>query len=89
MPNDTMPPFYPSGIRLGTPAITTKGMKEEEMVKIAAWINMVMEEVSDQELPSDKEARKEFFKAFRLKVVKNKKLLGIAKEIKKLCSKFP
>ena len=89
VPNDRMPPFYPSGIRLGTPAITTRGMKEREMVTIAEWINMVIGEVSNQELPNDKEARKEFFKQFRLKVWKNQKLLGIAKEIKTLCSKFP
>ncbi len=89
VPFDTMPPFYPSGIRLGTPAITTRGMKEKEMVKIARWISMVVNEVSNQELPSDKEARKELFKAFRLKVAKNKKLLAISKEVKTLCSNFP
>jgi len=38
-PYDPRPPFNPSGIRLGTPAVTTRGMKEKEMKKIADWIN--------------------------------------------------
>ncbi|MGC8981781.1 MAG: serine hydroxymethyltransferase [Minisyncoccia bacterium] len=37
LPGDKSP-FYPSGLRLGTPAITTRGMKEKDMVKIADWI---------------------------------------------------
>ena len=42
IPYDTCPPFNPSGIRLGTPAITTRGMKEKEMKKIAFWINEII-----------------------------------------------
>ena len=42
VPFDPNPPFNPSGIRLGTPAITTRGMKEKEMRKIAFWINEVI-----------------------------------------------
>ncbi len=42
IPYDPHPPYNPSGIRLGTPALTTRGMKEKEMRKIAFWINKVI-----------------------------------------------
>jgi glycine hydroxymethyltransferase len=42
IPYDKRSPFDPSGIRLGTPALTTRGMKEKEMEKIAFWINEVI-----------------------------------------------
>src|SRR5205823_1033422 len=42
IPYDPAGPFKPSGMRLGTPAITTRGMKEKEMKQIAAWINTVI-----------------------------------------------
>ncbi len=39
IPNDPRPPFNPSGLRLGTPAITTRGMKEEDMKQLAELVN--------------------------------------------------
>ena len=39
IPDDQRSPFDPSGIRLGVPAVTTRGMKERDMARIAAWIN--------------------------------------------------
>lgn len=38
IPNDALPPFRPSGLRLGTPALTTRGLKEEHMPLLASWI---------------------------------------------------
>src|SRR3972149_10410658 len=38
IPHEPMSPFYPSGVRLGTPMVTTRGMKEKEMRQVAAWI---------------------------------------------------
>jgi glycine hydroxymethyltransferase len=47
IPYDTNPPMKPSGIRIGTPALTTRGMKEPEMRVIAKWIASALESRSD------------------------------------------
>jgi glycine hydroxymethyltransferase len=47
IPYDTNPPMKPSGIRIGTPALTTRGMKEPEMRVIAKWIVAALEHRSD------------------------------------------
>lgn len=41
--DDPLPPFKPSGIRLGTPAVTTRGLKEDDMVKIAEWMKQAID----------------------------------------------
>ncbi len=43
IPDDSRSPMDPSGVRIGVPAITTRGMKEKEIKQIAAWINSVIE----------------------------------------------
>jgi glycine hydroxymethyltransferase len=43
VPGDTAPPFNPSGLRLGTPAMTTRGMKEPQAEQVAAWIAAIAE----------------------------------------------
>ena len=44
VPNDPQSPFITSGLRLGTPAVTTRGFKEEEMIKIAHWIRLIVDD---------------------------------------------
>jgi len=50
IPNDPNPPMNPSGVRFGTPAITTRGIKQEEIKKIAGWINSAIEQKDEAEM---------------------------------------
>lgn len=52
IPYDTQPPTKTSGIRLGTPAVTTRGMGVPEMRQIGEWITQVLHSVEDEELHS-------------------------------------
>jgi glycine hydroxymethyltransferase len=49
VPNDPQSPFVTSGIRIGTPAITTRGFKEAESRELANWICDVLDDVNNQE----------------------------------------
>ena len=90
VPGDIMPPLYASGIRLGTPAITTRGMKEKDMEKIGDWYEKVIKEVEGMELSGfDKIKRGEMMKKYRVEIAENKKLAAIAKDVKLFCTKFP
>ena len=49
IPFDPRKPFSPSGLRIGTPSVTTRGMKEDDMRQIAAWMEQVAENVKDED----------------------------------------
>jgi glycine hydroxymethyltransferase len=50
IPFDANPPAVASGIRVGTPAVTTRGMKEPEMRQIARWIAEVLNHIEDESI---------------------------------------
>lgn len=50
IPNDPNPPMNPSGVRFGTPAITTRGLKQEEIKRIVTWINAGLERRDEPEM---------------------------------------
>ena len=67
VPFDPRPPFSPSGIRLGTPALTSRGLKEAEMDQVAAWIDAaILANGNDAKLSAIHDEIKEFTKAFPL-----------------------
>ncbi len=67
IPDDPLPPFRPSGLRLGTPAITTRGLKEEHMGQIAEWLKQaILSRNDDKKLAQLKSEVKEFSLGFPL-----------------------
>lgn len=81
VPYDTGSPFYPSGLRLGTPALTTRGMKEKEMVKISGWILEVINYLKDKNLPN-KQATLD-------KLDQDKFLQKLKAQVKAFATKYP
>lgn len=67
VPFDPRPPFDPSGIRLGTPALTTRGLREAEMQQVAEWIDAALSRRTDDEaLAKIRAAITEFTKQYPL-----------------------
>ncbi|MFA5021119.1 MAG: serine hydroxymethyltransferase, partial [Patescibacteria group bacterium] len=89
IPHDPASAFYPSGIRLGTPALTTRGMKEKEMELIGKIIAQVLKKSCAIDFPEDKEKRKEAIKKFRQTLKQDAELKTIRQEVSELCQKFP
>ena len=89
VPFETGSSMYPSGLRLGTPAITTRGMKEKEMKQIGKWMVDVIREVSHYRLPEAKEERVAYLKKVRVELQKNKQLQSIRRSVIMLTKQFP
>ena len=65
VPNETRSPFVTSGVRVGTPAVTSRGFKEADMAKVAKWIARVVRE-GENAVPSVKAEVEAFMKGFPL-----------------------
>ena len=65
VPNETRSPFVTSGVRVGTPAVTTRGLKEADMAKVAGWIARVVRE-GETAVPQVKAEVEAFMKGFPL-----------------------
>ncbi|MFO0703278.1 MAG: serine hydroxymethyltransferase [Patescibacteria group bacterium] len=90
VPFDPNPPFYPSGIRFGTPAITTRGMKTKEMKLIAKWLAEIAKDLGAiaKDLGYDIEGQKKPDARSQI-VAKSKAIKTIRKEVLALCKAFP
>ena len=89
IPKDPSSPFYPSGVRLGTPALTTRGMKERDMEIVGTWIARAVHEVQSYRLPTESKERAAYIEKFKKDIGSNKKLLAIRKEVRLFCKDFP
>jgi glycine hydroxymethyltransferase len=89
VPNEPSVPYYPSGIRLGTPAVTSRGMKEKEMEITGKLIAKIVKEFAPTEMPESKEERNAKVKEFKDKIKENPFVLEIKKEVNEVASKFP
>ena len=88
VPGEKSSPFYPSGVRLGTPAATSRGMKEKDMVKIGKFMGRVLELIKSYRLPTDKETRLKLLKEFGAFITTNKEIKKIRNEVRKMAVVF-
>ena len=89
IPNEPNSPFYPSGLRLGTPALTTRGMKEKEMKKIGAIMAAALKAACTHDFPESKEEREGAIRAAKENIAKDKGLAKLRKQVHSLCGRFP
>ena len=90
VPGEQGSPVYPSGLRLGTPLVTTRGMGEREMKQIALWIKQVSEHTIEKyPLPTDLEQRKYFVERYYKEMLDDEFLRQTEKDVKALAKTFP
>jgi glycine hydroxymethyltransferase len=93
VPGDKGSAFYPSGLRLGTPAVTTRGMQEAQMRLIAQWVNTIAEicqenwqsDIGDKDQKKDQRARRKFKDSLK----EDKSIKKMKKEVKDFAKRWP
>ena len=81
IPGEQSSPFYPSGIRLGTPAATTRGLREKDMLFIADKIAEVLNETKKYVLPESKIKRQDYIQVCIKELIHNPVIKKIRKEV--------
>ena len=89
VPFETASPFYPSGLRLGTPAITTRGMGLSEMEQIGVWITEILKYSQKWTLPENPDQRRNFTQNFAETVKNDPVLTKYREEIKNFSRQYP
>jgi len=57
VPNDPQSPFVTSGLRIGSPAVTTRGFKEQDCIDLTGWICDILENIEDQAVSDSVKAK--------------------------------
>lgn len=90
IPFDPNPPFYPSGLRLGTPGVTSRGMGQKQMKQIAWCMTRVIKSVStvkeQKQISFEQEKKKQTRKEI---IAQTQEIKKVRAEIAQLCQKFP
>ncbi len=90
VPFDPNPPFYPSGIRLGTPGITSRGMKAKEMKIIAGWLSNIAQDLSKIAHKQNQTSLAQKDPEIRAGIIKKSFVLKqINRAVKAMCKSFP
>lgn len=89
VPGETSSPYYPSGLRMGTPALTVRGMKEVQIKEIAEIIDLALKDLEKWKVDSDMEKRKIIAGKFFSQLKKDKNLKVLKLRTSKLAKKYP
>jgi len=89
VPGEQSSPFYPSGLRLGTPAGTSRGMGPKDFERVADWIKQLGDHIQTWQLPNEKDLRLETLKAFRKHLKTDPFYDTLAADVREMCLQFP
>ena len=89
IPGEPFSAVYPSGMRLGTPAVTSRGMKESEMSLVGHLIARAIDQVASSKMPTTRDERITYLRKFRDDIAASSSLAEVRAEVARLCDTFP
>lgn len=88
IPHEPVSPMHPSGIRLGTPKVASRGMKEAEMSPVARLVARSIEQIAGYEMPTAREERVTPLRAFRAESDKDANLARVRADVERLTDRL-